>query len=221
MKFSPAIQIRSRALASAFTLVEIMVSSFIFVILIVGGMIAMQTFGIRAYQLSATKLMATADSVKVLANIRDQIRGAAAVQVGTMSSTNPAGFLSIGNGTNQIGNALQVFANVNDTNDYSIFYVDAPNTNLYYIINTTNNPQTATAANPGVLLAHWVVSNTHCFQAEDFAGNILNNNQNNCTIHVALQFQELEYAFHYNSTNFYYLESRATPRSPDLSSTIY
>ncbi|MGA2028506.1 MAG: hypothetical protein ABSG87_00320 [Verrucomicrobiota bacterium] len=220
MKFSTAIQIRSRALVSAFTLVEIMVASFIFVSFVVGGMVAMQIFGIRNYQLSATKLMSSADSVKVLANIRDQIRGAASVQVGTMSSTNPAGFLAITNGMNQVGNALQVFPIGTNFTSYTIFYMDAPTTNLYYI-STTNDTQTATAANPGVLLARWVVNNTNCFQAEDFAGNILTNNQNNCTIHVALQFWEQEYSFQKYSTNFYLLETRVTPRSPDLSATIY
>jgi hypothetical protein len=217
MKLSTAIQIRSRATVSAFTLAEIMIASFVFVSLIVGGMIAMQIFGIRTYQLSATKLMAGSDSLKVLSNIRDQIRGAASVQVGTLSSTNASGFLAIGDGTNQVGNALQVFPTATNTTSYTIFYMDAANTNLYYI----NNNQTATAANPGVLLARWVVNNTNCFQAEDFAGNILTNNQNNCTVHVALQFWEQEYAFRNNSTNFYLLETRATPRAPDLSGTVY
>ncbi len=219
MKLSPAIQIRSRATVSAFTLAEIMIASFVFVSLIVGGMIAMQIFGIRTYQLSATKLMASSDSLKVLSNIRDQIRGAASVQVGTLSSTNASGFLAIGSGTNQVGNALQVFPSATNYTSYTIFYMDAANTNLYYI----NSPQTATAANPGVLLARWVVNNTNCFQAEDFAGNILINNQNNCTIHVALQFWEQEYASAStnNSTNFYRLETRATPRAPDLSGTVY
>jgi hypothetical protein len=216
MKFSTAIQIRSRKMVSAFTLVEMMMTSFVFCILIVGGMVAMQIFGIRTYQLSATKLTVSADGLKALDQIRDQIRGAASVQVGTMSSTNLNGFMAIGNGTNQIGNAVQVFPIGNNYTTYTIFYVDAANTNLYYV----NNTLTASANNPGALLARWVV-NTNCFQAEDFTNNILTENQNNCTIHMTLQFWEKEYAFQKNSTNFYLLDTRATPRSPDLSGIIY
>jgi prepilin-type N-terminal cleavage/methylation domain-containing protein len=196
MKLFSKIQIRSRAARSGFTLPEILISSTIFVALVTVGMIAIQLFGIRYYQLSQAKLQATADSLRTLSQFRDQIRGAAEVQIGSFSSSSPT-FVTNANGTSQIGNAVQVYPSTN-TASYLIFYRD-----------------TVTTSSPGFLLARWV-SNTNCFQAEDQTGNVLTTVQNDSAIHMTLQFFEKLHVFSGNPTNYYYLETRATPRAPNI-----
>jgi hypothetical protein len=219
MKLLQTNQIRLRAAHSAFTLPEILISSTIFVALISIGMVTLQLFGIRSGQLSATKMVSTADSLRTIAQFRDQVRGAAAVQVGFFTS-NTLAFTTNADGTGQIGNAVQVFptvttnANTVNLNAYSIFYlntnsVNANLANLYiYSIDTNGNVFNE-------LLASSVV-NTNCFFAEDFNGNVLSNNQNNCAIHLMLQFYSNVYVFGNLRTNFYYLDTRATPRAPNL-----
>lgn len=194
---------------SAFTLPEIVITTGIFVTLIIGGMIAMQVFGIRVYQLTTTKLTASAGSLRALDQIRDQIRGAAILYVGSFSSTSQSttNFAAIGDGTNQVGNALELYTTTNTAN-YEIFYVDSVNTNLYVINGGSTNF-------PGTLLARWIVSGTNSFKAENFQGTILTASQNNCTIMVTLQFQQAEYAFAKNMTNFTQIQTLATPRGPN------
>lgn len=201
-------QIRLRAARSAFTLPEILVTSTIFVTFIVLGMVSLQLFGIRAYQLSATKLTASADSLRTLSQFRDQIRGAAALQVGDFTS-NTSTFVAVADGTNQVGKAVQVFPSTN-TASYVIFYLNSVNTNLYMYSIDTNGHATTT------LLARWLL-NTNCFDAEDQTGTIVTNaNQNDAAIHMKLQFYEKEYVFAGNPTNYYYLETRTTPRAPNV-----
>jgi hypothetical protein len=218
MKLLQTNQFRLRAAHSAFTLPEILISSTIFVALISIGMVTLQLFGIRSGQLSATKMVSTADSLRTIAQFRDQVRGAAAVQVGSFTS-NTLAFTTNADGTSQLGNAVQVFPTVNagantvNTNTYAIFYL-TPNSNtnfanLYvYSVPASGSPTTE-------LLASSVL-NTNCFYAEDFNGNVLANNQNNCAIHLMLQFYSSEYVFGNNRTNYYYLDTRATPRAPNL-----
>jgi hypothetical protein len=210
MKLLQKNQIRPSAPRLAFTLPEILISSTIFVAFITVGMIVVQLFGIRSGQLSATKMVASADSLRTLSQFRDQVRGAAAVQVGTFTS-NTATFTAIGNGTNQTGNAVQVFPGTNTAN-YLVFYRNTSSTNTphLYVYTVATNGTTSTQ-----LLAQWVM-NTNCFSAEDHTGTILTSGQNDCTIYMNLQFYEKEYVFYNNPTNYYYLETRATPRAPNI-----
>jgi len=211
MKLFQKKRIRLRLTRLAFTLPEIMITSVIFVTVVVLGMVVLQLFSIRAYQLSGTKLMATADSLRTMSQIRDQIRGAAELQVGNFTS-NTSTFTPIAYGTNQVGSAVKVFTSTNTTY-YTIFYRESadPNApNLYmYAVDTNGNASTR-------LLASWV-SNTNCFQAEDQTGSVLTTTNNDAAIHMTLQFYEKEYDMTANNnTNFYYLETRATPRAPNV-----
>jgi hypothetical protein len=99
-----------------------------------------------------------------------------------------------------------------NTNAYLVFYRNIASTatpHLYmYSIDTNGNASTQ-------LLAQWV-SNTNCFSAEDHTGAILTSGQNDCTIYMSLQFYEKEYVFSKNPTNYYYLETRSSPRAPNI-----
>ena len=96
----------------AFTLVELMMASAIFLVVSVGVMVGFQIFGLRVYTLSATKMVATADARKTLNALRQQIRSAKIIFVGNYAN---GSFNRIPNGQPQTGNALQIyFADTND-----------------------------------------------------------------------------------------------------------
>jgi type II secretory pathway pseudopilin PulG len=187
---------------SAFTLVEAVFAGFIFAILLLLGVIGLQIFAARVSQITSAKLIFSADSREVLNQIRSDVRGASSVVVGNYT-TNGA-FSTIATGTNQIGNALKVFGST-DTNNFNIYYLDANADTLSYV--STNGVVTKMARN---------VVNTTCFQAEDFQGNTNTSPQNKCVIRVNLQFSTQEYGYAANRTNYYQLQTRVSPRAPDL-----
>ena len=205
MKFSTHNAARRRR---GFTLPEMMVALGIFAVAMI-AMVVVQIFGLRVYNLSSTKLIATTSGRKIIDKIRDPIRSGSTATVGFYTNS----FSPIAGGTQQIGNALKVFYTLTydlssgaTTTNTVIFYRNLTNTALYYI--STNNALTVVASN---------LANTLCFQAEDVHGNILtNSSQNNPVIRVALDFSQWEFPIlsgSGNSSNNYHLETRVTPRN--------
>lgn len=193
---------------SGFTLVEMMVTSAIFII-IIGAMVSLQIFGLRVYTLAATKLTATTAGRESLNDMRDQIRSAKTLYVGTY--TNNA-FSTIPTGQNQIGNALQIFPTTNTAlANAIIFYLDA-STNCLMMV-----------SNGVVSLEAKYMTNYYCFQAEDYQGNILTNYLNNPVIAVTMQFYQWEFPLGFvgsgtnstaaNAYDFYRLHTRITRRT--------
>ncbi len=183
-----------RPRTAGFTLVEIYVVMAIFLML-VGATVAIQLFGLRVYTLAATKLTATAGGRKTLNEIRDQVREAKLVDVGiyTKGSTT---FNSIGNGTNQIGNALMVFTNSTATNGM-LFFGDTASGSLMSV-NMTRGAYSAngllyTGTPVGLKTNVPYITNYFVFAAEDYLGKVLTNNSNNRIIHMTLQFSQWEY----------------------------
>jgi hypothetical protein len=215
MKFLSSIQNQSRRTpVSAFTLVEMMVTMFVFVTFLVAGMIAVQMFGLRVNNFTTDKLMAAGGSAKAADRICNQIRGAQFLQVGTF--TNNA-FTQVTNGSSQQsqqGTALQVFPTTNST-PYTTYYLNTANHNLYSI----TNGQTVSANNPGILLASWI-TNSPCFWSENFQGTI-NTSTNtfasgeNCTIRMVWNFRQYGNDNTNNAYEFYTFQTRATPRAPN------
>jgi prepilin-type N-terminal cleavage/methylation domain-containing protein len=191
---------------NGFTIVEMMITSGIFVVLI-GAMISVQIFGLRVYTLAGTKITATTAGRETLNDMRDRIRSSKIVYVGTY--TNGA-FSNIPTGQNQVGNALQIFATTNTpVANAIVFYMD-PNQNCIYMV---SNSATSMEAN--------YTTNYYCFQAEDFQQNILTNYQNNPVIKVTMQFYQWEYPIGYiggvavNAYDFYMLRTRISRRAKD------
>ena len=213
MKLLPSIQIQSRrTLVSAFTLVETMMAMFVFVIFTVAGMVAVQIFVLRINNFTADKLLAAGGSSKAMDQICNQIRGAQFVWVGTFTNNN---FTPAANGSSQQGTALQVFSTTNMT-PYTIYYLNPATAKLYSI----TNGQTATAANPGTLLASWITNNP-CFWSENFQGNI-NTTTNpfaageNCTIRMVWNFRQYAAPNAKLAYEFYTFQTRVTPRAPNF-----
>ena len=196
-----------RTLISGFTLTEIMVAMAVFSLVII-AMVSVQLFGMRVYTLAATKLIATTSARETLNAMRDRIRSANIVMVGTYNPANGAGFVQITNGLPQIGNALEIqYTNAVATNSF-VFYKDPanPKNNVCSLINGSVN-----------VLAKYV-TNYYCFQAEDYQGNVLTNYQNNPVIRVTLQYSQWEYPIAViggnaiNAYDYYQLRTRVSRR---------
>jgi prepilin-type N-terminal cleavage/methylation domain-containing protein len=208
MKISPDQSNRRRAAISGFTLMEMMIALMVFSLLI-AAMVAIQIFGMRVYTLGATKLTATSGARKTLDVMRDQIRSAKIVYVGTYTA--PSGpFNRVANGSLQMGNALAIGGLTNSiTTNYTIYYLDnSQPTNL--MCSVTNGMVT-------VLTKY--VTNYYCFFAEDYQTNIVSNYNNNPVIHVVMQFDQWEYPLGFIGTNavnayaFYRIQARVARRA--------
>jgi type II secretory pathway pseudopilin PulG len=202
--------------ASAYTLVEMIVTVGIFLFIFVGVMVSVQLFGLRVYTLEATKLVATAGARDALDDMRDQIREAKSVYVGNCSTEGTAAFTLIGVTNTQQGDALIVYPTTNTTG-YIVFYLDtSTGTNKLMEFTVTNG-----AVNYTNQLANYI-TNSIIFDAEDFHGNIATNYtslDNREVIHVTLQFSQWEYPIAFiggttfNAFDFYQLRTKVFRRA--------
>lgn len=195
---------------AAFTLVEMMIGVGIFLGIFVGVMIALQIFGMRVYTIAATKLSTQADARKALNDLRDEIRSAKLVYVGTYTNS----FSRITNGLAQTGNALEIF--LADTNN-------SPSTNpiIYYQRSTAaTNALYRLSDNVVERLADYVTNND-VFTAEDYRTQTMTSYDNNPVIRVTLCFNQLEYAAGMvngrglDVYNAYRLQTRVSRREKD------
>jgi hypothetical protein len=185
-----------RMAACAFTLAEMMTTVAIFSMVVI-GMVSLQIFGFKMNSFTSSKLISTAYSLKILNQIRDQVRGANLVQVGNWD-----GALFTTTGTN--GNALQIYPTTNLAN-YLCFYLDTNTTRLYKLDNA--------GADPPIMLASNIINQT-IFQMEDFRGNsIVSGSTEHYTIQMTLQFLQLDYQVPTNVYENYILQTLMTPRT--------
>jgi len=197
MKLSPDMQTRSRRWHIAgFTLGEMLISSWIFLIIFIGVWVTLQIFGLRVYTLGATKMSATAGAVKVLDHLRDDVREAKTVYVGNVTNGDPA--------TDQVP-------------PYEIYYLDNSTATNYLKMATT-----ADGVNFSTVTLASYITNQIIFDAEDCFGNILTNNYNNRIIRMELDFYQWEYPIGYigganglNAYDFYRLRTKITRRLID------
>jgi prepilin-type N-terminal cleavage/methylation domain-containing protein len=176
-----------RMAADGFTLVEMMIASAIFIMMI-GALVCLQIFGLRIYTLASTKLTATQSARETLNNMRDAIRESQQVYVGTF--TNGVFTQAVGL---QIGNALQAFTTTNTAStNFIVFYQDPTTNEIFSYVNTPLNDLTVLAT---------YETNYLCFDAEDYQGIIQSNYVNNPVISVTLSFSQWEYPIGFVGTN--------------------
>jgi prepilin-type N-terminal cleavage/methylation domain-containing protein len=224
---------RSRTSIHGFTLVEMVVAVTVFTIVILAT-VAMQIYALRVYTLAATKMIATADARTTMNDIRDQVRQARTVYVGNYSPQGdypPVDFSAVTNGGMQEGNAVIIYPTTT-TNSFDLIYLESANgttTNLSTldengnVINTnslvllayTNN--TMSVSN---IIASYI-TNEIVFDAENFEGTILTNNENNYLVHLTLDFSQYEYPIavigtnKFNAYDYYQLNTVMTRRDTD------
>lgn len=163
---------------AGFTLIEIVIAAGLFGLVILGSLYC-HLMGLKMSTMAQAKLKATNAARSALNRTRDEIRSAAVLNVGTGDSS---GFTNVAlNGLRQ-GNALQIYP-TGDTNNYIRYYLDPTDKTLKRMVRSGGNPQT---------IANYI-TNQIAFYAEDFAGNVLTNDQNNRVIRMNLEFSQLEF----------------------------
>src|SRR5580765_11134 len=161
---------------SGFTLPEMMVAMAIFVIL-VGGMVSTNLFGLRMFQIEQAKLSASDGARKIAGGLMNEIRSCDSFQIGTVSTNGTFTALSLG--ATQAGPALIVFPIPNNTTNFIVYYVNSGDKRFRRATNTKVSTR---------VLAGSVTNTTDLFRAQDYAGNVLTNIQNNTVLHAKIEF---------------------------------
>lgn len=156
----------------AFTFTELMVASAIF-LLLVGGMISSELFGLRLYEITRNKLGAVFQARKIMNALNADIHSAATVRAGQGDLSS---FTAAAPSTAQQGNAIQIVS------------AGAPPTFVRYYQNAADKTlRRTTDALTGTVIADGL-TNSVVFTVENFAGIVLSNAANNAVIGVNLQF---------------------------------
>ena len=205
---------------AAFTIVEMMVSSGIFLGVFVGVIVAIQVFALRIYTLAATKLTATEGSRKAMNQIRDDIRQGKGLLVGVADNT---GRFTACYGTNAAsGNALIIYSTTNFGGvPYSLYFLQ---TNTVSGISSNNLIcLQATASTTNLTKLATYITNLDIFCANDCFGNVITNFiQNNQVFSVKMQFYQWEYPLamvgtngNWNAYDYYQLRTKVCRRALD------
>lgn len=161
------------AVEAAFTLPELLIAVSLFMLL-VGGVVSANLFGLRMYQITENKLNATDRARKAIGRMADEIRTCKTTCVGSVSN---GVFEARLDGEVQTGTGLLIYPTT-DTASFIMYFLDPSDESFR---RTTSAPGTTT------VLAQCITNNV-IFRAEDCLGNVLTNNQNNRVIHLALEF---------------------------------
>jgi hypothetical protein len=160
----------------AFTLTELMVSAAI-LILLVGGIVSANLFGLRMFQIEETKLNASDEARRIVGVLMDEIHSCETFQIGTFTNGT---FTGLPLTAPQIGPALIVYPTTNTTS-YIMYFVNTPDQTFW---RATSVPGSAR------IVARSVTNATGLFQAQDYLGNVLTNLQNNTVLHLKLEFYQ-------------------------------
>jgi len=202
MKTPLSLQLKSDKGKRAFTLPELLITMAI-MFLVLGGLITCHLFGLRMFELTKSKLGASDEARAAFNFMAEEIRSAKLIRLGSGSLTE---FEAVGIDTPQCGNAIEIYPTTNFTS-FIRYYWDATDRKLK---RTTNGSSYA-------LVVANAISNNLVFTSEDYAGNVLTNNENNRLIAMTLQFYQLQYppmsigpGCYYD---FYQLRSKITRRT--------
>ena len=163
----------------AFTLPEIIITAAIFGMLVVAALYS-HLLGLKMNAFTETKLRATHNARAALNATRDEIRAAKMVVVGNGGAN---WFTNIPDNDLHQGNAVQVYP-TSSTNDFVRFYVNT----------TSNTLNRVVSGRPSIQVLANFITNKVPFRVEDFAGNILTNDQNNRVICMLFEFYQFEFA---------------------------
>lgn len=186
----------------AFTITETMIATAVFS-LVIAVLLSSHLMGLRFFNLTVRKLSASAEARKALNAIRDDIRTAKTLYVGT---GNKDGFSTFTNTGVRQGNALQIYPGT-DTNVFVRYYYDGEAEALKRMSSGQIRPVTVAV----------FVTNQVPFRAEDYLGNALTNDQDNRVISMTLELWQSEYGDSRSQggrySEYYRLQTRASRRT--------
>lgn len=201
---------RSARRQQALTLVEMMITTSIFG-MVVAGFIALQLFGMRQSQLVESKLGASDQSRKLLEKMGWELRAAKEWDIGNVGGIV---FTEVANGQPLRGNGIRIYPLSNNTNTY-----------VQYYFNT--NTRTLLRRQSGMITAKVIateLTNNMSFQAEDYRGVVLTNSTDsriwrNC-IRVIMEFAQYQYPLTQVGPDclydYYKIEYKIAPHCPTL-----
>ena len=172
----------------AFTLPEVMIASSL-LLLVIGGVLVGNSFGMRMLGIVQPKLLAHEESVRIIRRLSNDISESKFARVGNWDGSS---FSGIADGSFKQGNAVQLYGSF-DTNEFIQYFHDAGDNMLKRMTNGGSSEVVAAA-----------VSNDQVFAAEDYQGNILTNERPRITISAFLDFYELSGSGTPIGTNSYF-----------------
>lgn len=161
-----------------FTVTEMMVAGTIFGLAVI-GILYSHLFGLRMFNIAASKLRATSAARLAASLVRNDVRGAKLMYVGSGDGNH---FTSAVAGALRQGNALQIYPTT-DTNTFIRYYLDSTNQILCRV--RSDSPQ--------IKLMAANVTNQIPFALEDYGGNILTNDVNNRVARITLDFYQWDF----------------------------
>ena len=173
---SPCRKLRRRQ--RAFTLAEMMTAMTLFSLVVI-AVIYSHLFGLRMFNITAAKIGASQAARAAMNQVRDDIRSGKLIYVG---SGNGESFTNVALSDPRQGNALQIYPQAGGTN-FVRYYLDPASQTLKRVASDGTNIQTIAS----------FITNQVVFCAEDCAGNILTNDQNNRIIRMTLEFYQWEF----------------------------
>lgn len=156
-----------------FTLAELMIAMTIFLLLL-GGILFGNIFGLRMFQMTETKLNMTKWARETREQLTDDIRGCNQLQVGNLTN---GIFVALLDGEPQQGNGLLVYPTT-DTNNFVLYFLNAADQTLRLAGSQTNSTTILAGS----------ITNSLPFSAQDRTGTLLTNNLNTRVIHMVLEF---------------------------------
>ena len=187
---------------TGFTLTEMMIALALLSLVVLGGIYS-HLLGLRMSTIIQSKLESTAYARSALNDTRDEIRSCQTVAVGNGSRT---AFTTFATNAPRAGNALQIYPTAS-TNVFIRYYLDPNDQSLRRI---------TSGSSTGVVVASFV-TNQIAFTAEDFAGNVLTNDQDNFVIQMNLEFSQFDYAVldarKISVVDYYRIQTRTTRRA--------
>lgn len=169
--------------------------------LVILGVLYSHLFGLRLFNISATRLSASQSSRTALDRVCDDIRSGKLLYIGNGSSS---GFTNVTLNNPRLGNSLEIFSSAS-TNIFVRYFMDPGAKALKRFDSSSGSVQ---------VIAPFI-TNQIVFTAEDYAGNALTNDQNNRIIRMDLEFYQWEFPVaqvgaYYNS---YHLQTRISRRN--------
>ncbi len=162
-----------------FTLTQMLVAVSIFLMVVVGS-ITSHVYGLKMFDTTQSKLVANTSSRGVVDLLSSDIRSAYNLQIGTGDLQS---FTRAADNTLQQGNAIQIYY-TSDTTAFVRYYWDSAATSLKRMTNNSNTASNVVSS----------LSSGSIFSLEDYAGNVLANNQNGGVIGISLSYSGLQYA---------------------------
>ena len=159
----------------AFSFVEMLVASAVF-LLVVAAVVVGNSFGLRMMELCRPKLLAAGEIRKAVNLFHSELGAAKYVRVGNFDLST---FTVRAPGETREGGAIQIYPGTNKT-DFIRYYLDPGDRNLKRMTNGGSAAVIATA-----------ISNNIVFSGENYAGQVLTNDQNNMAIRVRLEYMQM------------------------------